>query len=79
MTSAAGTEIWALFVNTHQASPARNRLEEMGHPHPPTQILTDITTALGFVTRNLQPTAATLTDMYYWFMGDQQDQKQSRY
>ena len=79
MTSAADAGIGALYVNTHQSIPARYLLEEMGHPQPPTPIQTNNTTALGFVTKNLQPKAAKSTDMNYWFMRDRQDQKQFRY
>ena len=53
MSSAAEGEIGALFLNSRQAIPARRLLEEMGHKQPPTPIQTDNTTALGFVTKNL--------------------------
>ena len=63
MTSVAEAEIGALFINTRQAIPARYLLKEKGHPKPPTPMQTDNTTALGCVTRNLQPKATTSTDM----------------
>merc|ERR1711966_444523 len=70
MTSAADAEIGALYINSRQAIPARQLLEEMGHRQPPTPIQTDNTTALGFVTKNLQPKATKSTEMNYWFMRD---------
>ena len=54
-------------------------MEEMGHPQPATPIQTDNTTALGFVTKNLQPKATKSTEMNYWFMRDRQDRKQFKY
>ena len=79
MTSAADAEIGALFINTRQAIPARYLLEEMGHKQPPTPVQTDNTTALGFVTKNLQPKATKSTDMQHWYLRDKRDQKQFRY
>ena len=79
MSSAAEAEIGALFINSRQAIPARHLLEEMGHPQPPTPIMTDNTTALRFVTKNLQPKQTKSTDMRYWWMRDRSDQKQFSY
>ena len=76
MTSAADAEIGALYINSRQAIPARHLLEEMGHKQPPTPIQTDNTTALGFVTKNLQPKATKSTEVNYWFMRDMQDRQQ---
>ena len=73
MSSAAEDEIGALFLNSRQAIPARTTLEEMVHKQPPTPIQTDNTTALGFVTKNLQPKATKSTDMRFWWMRDQSD------
>ena len=55
--SAADAEINALFINTRRAIPARNLLNEIGQKQPATQAQTDNTTALGFVTKNLNPKA----------------------
>ena len=79
MSSAAEAEIGALFINSRQAIPARTLLEEMGHKQPPTPIMTDNTTALGFVTKNLWPKQTKSTDMRFWWMRDRSDQKQFRY
>ena len=79
MTSAADAKIGALFVNSRFAIQARQLLEEMGHPQPPTPIQTDNTTALGFVTKKLQPKATKSTEMNYWFMRDRQDRKNIKY
>ena len=79
MSSAAEAEIGALFINSRQAIPARVTVEELGHIQPPTPIQTDNTTALGFVSKNLQPKATKSADMRYWWMRDRADQKQFRY
>ena len=79
MTSAADAEIGALFINTRQAIPAKYQLEEMGHKQPATPVQTDNTTALGFVTKNLNPKATKSTDMQHWYLRDKEDQKQFRY
>ena len=79
LTSAADAEIGAFFINSRQVIPARNTVGEMGHKQPPTPMQTDNTTALGFVTKNLQPKATKSTDMKHWFMRDRQDRKQFRY
>ena len=79
VTLAADAEINALFINTRHAIPARNLLNEMGHKQPATPAQTDNTTALGFVTKNLNPKATKSTDMNNWYMRDKQDQEQFRY
>ena len=41
MSSAAETELGALFLNTKTALPMRKTLEELGHPQPRTPIQMD--------------------------------------
>ena len=79
MSSAAEAEIGALFINSRQAIPSRMLLMEMGHTQPATPIITDNTTALGFVTRNLWPKQTESTDMRFWWMSNRSYQKQFRY
>ena len=78
MSSAAEAEIGvgALFINSRQAILARTTVKEMSHVQPPTPIQTDNTTALGFVSRNLQPKATKSANMKYWWLRDRADQKQ---
>ena len=66
VTSAAEAEIGALFINTRNAIPARYLLEEMGHRQPPTPVQTDNSTALGFVTKNINPKQTKAAAMNYW-------------
>ena len=79
MTPAAGTELGALYINTRQAIPARRLLEEMGHKRPATPTQTDNITALGFVTKNLNPKSTKFEDMNYWLVRDRQDQGKLNY
>ena len=79
MSSAAEAVLGALFINSRQAIPARISLEELGHQQSPTPIQTDNTTALGFVSKKMQPKATKSVDMRYWWMRDRSDQKQFRY
>jgi hypothetical protein len=44
MSSAADAETRALFENTTNAVPLRNKLKEMGHPQPPTPVQVDNST-----------------------------------
>ena len=43
MTSAAETEVCALFYNTRNVMPMKTTLQELGHLQPSTPIKTDIT------------------------------------
>eukprot|EP00543_Licmophora_paradoxa_P008954 CAMPEP_0202442418 /NCGR_PEP_ID=MMETSP1360-20130828/1882_1 /ASSEMBLY_ACC=CAM_ASM_000848 /TAXON_ID=515479 /ORGANISM="Licmophora paradoxa, Strain CCMP2313" /LENGTH=71 /DNA_ID=CAMNT_0049057793 /DNA_START=23 /DNA_END=238 /DNA_ORIENTATION=- len=47
MSSAAEAELAGLFHNGKDACPMRIAAEEMGHPQPPTPIVTDNSTAVG--------------------------------
>ena len=79
MTSAEDSEIGALYFNSWQAIPEQTTVEGMVHKQPPTPIQTDNTTALGFVTKKLQPKATKSTYIKHWFMCDRQDRNQFRY
>jgi hypothetical protein len=46
MSLAAEAKVGALFINCHEAVPARHVLEFLGHPQPPTPMQMDNTTAL---------------------------------
>ena len=79
MSSSVEAELGALFINSRQTIPAQKTVEELGHQQSPTPIQTDNTTALEFVSKNLQPKATKSMDMRYWWMQDRSDQKQFRY
>ena len=75
MSSAAEAELGALFINSKQAIPARNTLEEMGHRQPPTPIQTDNTTAIGVVNKNNQMKQTKSMDMQFHWMRDRENKK----
>ena len=55
MSSAAESEIGAIYVNAREAVPAQQSLNEMGHHQPQTPMQTDNTSAHSVVTNNEQP------------------------
>jgi hypothetical protein len=78
MTSAAETEIGALYINCWEAIPARHTLEYMGHPQPPTPMQTDNTTALGMVNNNVMKKLKAMDMKYHWIW-DRENQGQFRH
>ena len=79
MSSAAEAEIGALFVNARQAVPARQTLEEMGHPQPRTPMQTDNSAAHQLVTNNVQPKRTKPMDMRFHWLRDRDSQGQFRF
>ena len=63
MSSAADAELGALFINCHEATPARHTLKEIGHKQPHTPMQTENTTTLGVVTNNLASKRLKSIDM----------------
>ena len=53
MTSAAETELAALYITAQKIPPTRQTLIEMVWPQPTTPIQTDNTTAEGVVNKNI--------------------------
>eukprot|EP00957_Ditylum_brightwellii_P192237 14633024-Ditylum_brightwellii.AAC.1 len=49
MGSAAEAEVGGLYTNCQRGEEFRVALKEMGHPHPPTIVITDNSTAEGIV------------------------------
>ena len=54
MASATEAELGALFLNCQEAVPIRIKLEEMGHPQPPTPVQVDNSTALVIATGTIK-------------------------
>ena len=79
MSSAAESELGALFINAKGAVPARMTLEEMGHQQPPTPVQTDNSTAHGVLTNTITPKATKAMDMRFWWLRDREIQKQFRW
>ena len=57
----------------------RITLREIRHIQIPTPIQTDNATALGFVTKKMNPKAIKSTDMKQWWLRDNSDKEQFQY
>ena len=77
MSSAAEAELAALFINSQEAIPQRQLLEEMGHKQPPTPIQIDNTTALGVVNNNVLKKLKAMDMRFHW-LRCRKEQKQFR-
>jgi hypothetical protein len=66
MSLAAEAKIGALYINCHEAVPARHVLEFMGHKQPPTPMQTDNTTALGVINKNVMKKLKAMDMKYHW-------------
>mmetsp|Transcript_31451 Transcript_31451/g.45870 ORF Transcript_31451/g.45870 Transcript_31451/m.45870 type:complete len:210 (-) Transcript_31451:50-679(-) len=67
MSSAAEAEIGALYVNTCKGEELRLAPKEMGHPQPPTPVMTDNFTTCGIVNKMVKQRRTRAIDMrFYW-------------
>eukprot|EP00957_Ditylum_brightwellii_P062034 4707792-Ditylum_brightwellii.AAC.1 len=68
-SSAAEAELGALFLNAYQAKPMCVALEEMGHPQPPTPIISDNSTDVGISNRTIKKQCSRAMEMrYFWLV-----------
>lgn len=79
MSSAAETEIGALFINAKRAVPLRKTLEELGHPQTKPAIQTDSTTAAGLINNIITPKATKSITMNFHWLRCRTAQKQFRF
>jgi hypothetical protein len=78
VASAAEAELAALFHNAWEACPIRATLEELGHPQPPTIIITDNSTASGIVNDTVKQKRSKAMDMRFYWVRDRVRQGQFR-
>ena len=76
MASAAEAEVGGLFINGQTACPLRTTLEELGHPQPPTIIVTDNACAKGIADGSVKQKRSKAIDMRFYWIRDRVDQKQ---
>ena len=76
VSSAAEAEVGALFHNARQAIPICHLLVHIGHPQPPTTIITDNSTAQSFIYDNIHQKRSKYWDMRYYWLRDRTTQKQ---
>jgi hypothetical protein len=65
MSSAEKAEIGSVFLNAKEAKKLWTTLEEMGHPHPPTPLQTDKTTATGYSHDTIKQRRTRAMDMRF--------------
>eukprot|EP00957_Ditylum_brightwellii_P047489 3606670-Ditylum_brightwellii.AAC.1 len=70
MSSTAEAEIGALYVNTRKGEELLLTLEEMGHPQPPTPVMTDISTACGIVNKTVKQRCTRAIGMQFYWVRD---------
>ena len=63
MSSAAEAETTALFMNAQEAVHLRNILTALGWPQPPTTIITDNNTTIGFANNTIKQAKSKSWDM----------------
>ena len=76
MGSAGETEVASLYYNCKNAIPLRRALEEMGHPQPPTRVVTDNSTAEGLINKSMTPKRAKTYDQRMNWLKCREAQKQ---
>ena len=78
MSSAAEAEMAAAFHNATEACGLRTALAEMGHPQPPTRVITDNSTAEGIANKTAKQRRTKSMDMRYYWLQDRIEQNQFR-
>ncbi len=68
MTSAAESELAALFVTAREMIPHRQTLIAMGWPQPKSPIQTDNSTAAGVTNKTIIPRRVKMIDMRIWWL-----------
>ena len=76
VSSAAEAELAGLFYNGKEAAPERTTLEELGHPQPPTPIVTDNNVAAGIANESVKQKRSKAMDMRYYWVRDRVKQQQ---
>jgi hypothetical protein len=67
MSSAAESEIGAVFINAKEGVVLRTTLQELGHKQPPTPMETDNITATGYSNGTIKQKRTKAMDMqFYW-------------
>ena len=76
MSSAAESEVGAIFMNARDILPLRMTCEELGHPQPATPIRTDNNTADGIINGTFQQNRSKAIDMRFYWLIDRAKQGQ---
>ena len=76
LASAPEAEIGALFNCAQKAVPMRVTLIELGHPHPPTPMCTDNSTANGIINTTITQNRSKEINMRFYWLRDRAEQGQ---
>eukprot|EP00957_Ditylum_brightwellii_P024200 1825245-Ditylum_brightwellii.AAC.1 len=76
VASASKAELADLFYNAREAVPICVTLEEMGHPQPPTPLITDNNTVHGLTTGTMMPKRSKAVDMCFHWLKYREVQRQ---
>jgi hypothetical protein len=76
LASAAESELASTYYNAKEACPEIICLEELGHPQPPTPIVTDNSTAVGIANDTVKQKRSKAIDMRYYWLRDRVRQGQ---
>ena len=77
MASASEAELGALFLNAREAATIRTTLVELGHPQPPTPIITDNKCAAGIANDTVKQKRSKAIDMRFFWIVDRIKQNMS--
>jgi hypothetical protein len=70
VASAAESEVGACFHNAQSGAPIRVTLTELGHPHPPTPLRTDNSTAFSILNETIKQKRSKSINMRYHWLTD---------
>ena len=73
--SAAESEIAAAYLNSHEAIPMRNTLQELGHKQPATPMQVNNTMAVSFIHKQIKQRQLKAIDMRFYWLQDRQQQQ----
>jgi hypothetical protein len=76
LSSAVEAELAGLYLNGKEAVPERITLEELGHPQPPTPMVTDNSTASGIANDSVNQHRSKAMDMRFYWIRDRVRQGQ---
>ena len=76
VSSSAEAEVAGIYHNAGMALPIRHMLEALQHPQPPTPLVTDNSTATGFIYDNIHQKRSKSWDMRFHWLRDRETQRQ---
>jgi hypothetical protein len=76
MSSAAEAESGSIFINAKEGAVLRTTWEELGHPHPPTSMEIDNSTATGYSNGTIKQKCTKSMDMRFYWIKDRLKQIQ---